>query len=193
MTQTNTAQADTLYCYIHPNRPTMLRCNHCDRPICTECAIRTPTGYRCPECVKTQQKKFDTAQWPDYISAFVVAAVLSAVTSALIYLVSFVIGGFFLGLIVLFLAPTAGAFTGNMVLRAIHRHRSRALFATAAVGMVVGALPAILSFSIGPILGVLFGGAPATGALLPAIFLVGYLFLAVPAAYTQISGLRIGG
>ncbi|HTP02188.1 MAG TPA: B-box zinc finger protein [Anaerolineales bacterium] len=182
-------QVETLYCYIHPNRPTTLRCNRCNRPICTECAIRTPTGYRCPECVREQQKKFDTAEWYDYISAFVVAAVLSAFASGLIYLVS----GFFFGILVLFIAPAAGVFTGNMVLRAIHRHRSRALFATAAVGMIVGALPALLMFSVGPILGVLFGGHPFTGALLPAIWMVVYLFLAVPAAYTQISGLRIGG
>jgi hypothetical protein len=31
------------------------------------------------------------------------------------------------------------------------------------------------------------------GAILPAIWEVVYLFMAVPAAYTQISGIRIGG
>jgi hypothetical protein len=39
---------------------------------------------------------------------------------------------------------------------------------------------------------VLFRGYPATGALIPALWLVAYLFLAVPAAYTQISGIRVG-
>ncbi len=37
-------QTDTLYCYVHPNRPTSLRCNRCNRPICADCAILTPTG-----------------------------------------------------------------------------------------------------------------------------------------------------
>ena len=55
-------QTDTLYCYVHPNRPTSLRCNRCERPICAECAVRTPTGYRCPECIRSQQKIFDTAK-----------------------------------------------------------------------------------------------------------------------------------
>jgi hypothetical protein len=41
-----------LHCYVHPNRETSLRCNNCDRPICAACAIRTPTGYRCRECVR---------------------------------------------------------------------------------------------------------------------------------------------
>ena len=31
-------------CYNHPTRATLLRCNNCERPICSSCAIRTPTG-----------------------------------------------------------------------------------------------------------------------------------------------------
>ncbi len=182
-------QSDTLYCYIHPNRPTTLRCNRCDRPICAECAIRTPTGYRCPECVKQQQKKFDTAVWYDYIVAFVVAAIGSGIASGLILVVS----GFFFGILVLFIAPAAGGVVGNLVLRFIKNRRSRPLFLTAAIGMVVGALPALLFVSLPALLGVLSVGFRGLTSLLPAIWEVVYLFLAVPAAYTQISGLRIGG
>ena len=182
-------QTDTLYCYVHPNRPTSLRCNRCERPICAECAVRTPTGYRCRECVRLQQKKFDTAEWYDYIVAFVVAAIGSGIASALILVVS----GIFYGLLVLFIAPGAGAFIGNIVLRFIKNRRSRQLFLTAAIGMVAGALPALLLVSLPALLGVLSGGFRAIGTLLPAIWEVVYLFMAVPAAYTQISGLRIGG
>jgi hypothetical protein len=166
-----------------------MRCNRCNRPICAECAIRTPTGYRCRECVREQQKKFDTAVWYDYVVAFVVAAIGSAIASGLIAVVS----GFFFGLLVLFIAPGAGAFIGNIVLRFIRNRRSRALFLTAAVGMVVGALPALLLISLPALLGLLAGGARGLVGLLPAIWEVVYLFLAVPAAYTQISGIRIGG
>lgn len=186
MTETET---DTLYCYVHPNRPTSLRCNHCGRPICAECAIRTPTGYRCRECVREQQKKFDTALWYDYLTAFVVSAIGSAIASVLIGAVS----GFFFGLLVLLIAPGAGAFIGNIVLRVIRNRRSRRLFLTAAVGMVAGALPALLLISLPALLGLLAGGVRGLGGLLPAIWQVVYLFMAVPAAYTQISGLRIGG
>jgi hypothetical protein len=182
-------QPDTLYCYIHPNRPTTLRCNRCDRPICAECAIRTPTGYRCPECVKQQQKKFDTAVWYDYIVAFVVAAIGSGIASGLILVVS----GFFYGLLVLFIAPAAGGVIGNLVLRFIKNRRSRPLFMTAAIGMVAGALPALLFISLPALLGLLSFGFRGVGGLLPAIWEVVYLFMAVPAAYTQISGIRIGG
>ncbi len=180
----------TLYCYVHPSRPTTLRCNRCERPICTECAILTPTGYRCKECVRAQQKVFDTAQWYDYITAFVVAAIASGITSVLVLLAS----GIFFGILILFLAPGAGAVIGNIILRFIRNRRSRALFTTAAIGMVVGGLPAIFMFSLPALLAVLSGSFSAGfGALLPAIWQIVYLFLAVPAAYTQISGIRIGG
>ncbi len=59
--------------------------------------------------------------------------------------------------------------------------------------MVVGALPALLLISLPALLGLLVDGFHGVGGLLPAIWEVVYLFLAVPAAYTQISGLRIGG
>ncbi len=183
-------ETTTLYCYVHPNRPTTLRCNRCERPICAQCAVRTPTGYRCKECVKTQQKVFDTAEWYDYIIAFVTAAIASGIASALVALLS----GIFYGLLILFLAPGAGAVIGNVILRFIRNRRSRALFLTCAIGMVAGAVPALLIFSLPMLLALLSGGLSAgVGALLPAVWEVVYLFLAVPAAYTQISGIRIGG
>ena len=178
---------ETLYCYIHPNRPTVLRCNRCERPICTEDAIRVPTGYRCPNCVREQQKVFDTAQARDYVVAFVVAAVCSAVASGLVMLIS----GFFFGLGVIFLAPAAGALIGNLVLSATGRRRSKALFATASAGVIAGALPALLLVALPALLLLLGGGFSGLGGILPAVWQVVYLFMAVPAAYTQQSGLRL--
>ncbi len=183
-----TNPTETLYCYIHPNRPTTLRCNRCERPICAQDAIRTPTGYRCPECIRSQQKIFDTAVWYDYVTAFITSAVGSGITSALVLLVS----NIFFGLLVLLLAPGAGALIGNIVLRVIGHRRSRPLFLTAVAGMVVGAVPALLLVTLPALLGVLAGGLRGFSDLLPAIWEVVYLFMAVPAAYTQISGIKIG-
>jgi len=180
--------SDTLFCYVHPNRPTTLRCNRCERPICAQCAIRTPTGYRCRECVKSQQKVFNTALWSDYIVAFIVGAIGSAIASILVLFVS----GFFFGLLVLFIAPGAGAAIGNIILRFIKNRRSRLLFSTSAVGIVIGGLPALLMYTLPAILMIFSGRLQGLGALLPAIWQVVYLFMAVPAAYTQISGIRIG-
>ena len=177
-------ESETLYCYVHPNRATTLRCNRCERPICADDAVLTPTGYRCRECIRSQQKVFDTALWYDYVTAFVTSAVGAGIASGLVWLIS----GFFFGLGVLLLAPAAGAAIGNLVLRIIGRRRSRPLFITAGAGMVAGALPALLITG----LPLLVGGFRGLGSLLPAIGEVVFLFMAVPAAYTQISGLRIG-
>jgi hypothetical protein len=103
MTESTT---NTLYCYVHPNRETSLRCNNCDRPICASCAVRMPTGYRCRECVKGHQQIFNTAEWYDYIIGFVAAAFLSGIASFLVTLVGGI--GFFGWFLIAIGSPTAG-------------------------------------------------------------------------------------
>ncbi|MEZ0283812.1 MAG: rhomboid family intramembrane serine protease, partial [Thermoleophilia bacterium] len=41
---------ETLHCYRHPDRETLLSCSSCDRPICTSCMTQAAVGMRCPEC-----------------------------------------------------------------------------------------------------------------------------------------------
>jgi MFS family permease len=188
MTETTTIPT-TYYCYVHPTRETSLRCNRCERPICAQCAVLTPTGYRCKECVRSQQKIFDTAVWSDYIVAFVAASIGSAIASILVLIVS----NFFFGLIVLLLAPSAGAAIGNIVRRFIKNRRSRMLFLTASVGIVTGGLPVLIVFGLPALFAVFAGGFQNIYSLLPVIWQVVYLVMAVPAAYSQLSGIRIGG
>jgi hypothetical protein len=175
MTQTTT---ETLYCYVHPTRETTLRCNNCNRPICADCAVHTPTGYRCRECVKTQQKIFDTALPQDYIFGFIVAALLSLGAA---FLVTIVIGiGF--GILGWFLllagAPTAGVIIAEAVRRVTRKRRSRPLFMTVAAGVVAGALPIVL-------------GALSNGSLYPLLFQAIYLVLVVPTVYARLSGIQM--
>jgi len=181
-------QTTTLYCYVHPNRPTNLRCNRCERPICASCAVRTPTGYRCRECVREQKKVFDTALWYDYVLAFVVAAAGSGLASLLVYLVSM----FFYGLFVLILAPGAGVTIGRVVRRLIRNRQSRTLYLTASAGVIAGGLPMLLFLGLPSLTIVFAGGMGTIFTLLPLIWQVVYLFMAVPAAYSQIAGIRIG-
>ncbi len=173
MTESTT---ETLYCYIHPNRETSLRCNNCNRPICAACAVRTPTGYRCRECVKGQLKVFDTSQWYDYVVGFIVATLLSAVAGFLVTL----IGG--IGLIGWFLiiagAPTAAVAIAEGVRLVTGRRRSRPLFITVAAGVVLGALPVMLLEVRGLNL---FG----------ILFQVIYLVIAVPVVYSRLSGIQL--
>ncbi len=165
---------ETLYCYVHPTRETTLRCNNCNRPICASCAIRTPTGYRCRECVRGQQRVFDTSQWQDFVFGFVVAALLSLLASFLVTL----IGGF--GIFALFIislgASTVGVGIAEAVRFVTRRRRSHPLFLTIAAGMIVGALPVIL---------IQLFGLDVWSLIAQAIYLV----IAVPVMYSRLSGL----
>ena len=174
MTHTTT---ETLYCYVHPSRETTLRCNNCERPICAQCAVRTPTGYRCRECVKGQQKAFNTSEWYDYVTGFIVAALLSAVAGFLVTLISGI--GFFGWFLIAAGAPTAGVFIAEGVRLVTGRRRSRPLFITVAIGVVVGALPVILVQLL--VLGNMFG----------VLFQIIYLVIAVPVVYSRLSGIQL--
>ena len=156
-------------CYNHPNRETGLRCNRCERPICSDCAVLTPTGYRCKECIRGQQKVFNTAVTVDYPIAFAVAGILSLIGS--------LIAGR-LGLWSIFIAPLAGGVTAEVVRWAIRRHRSPGLFYTAAAGAVCGGLPLVL-FAL--LVGNFFG------LLWPAI----YVILITPTVYLRLRGIQI--
>ena len=50
-------------CYWHPKRKTDIRCDSCDKPMCTECSTqlaKKPESYRlCPECLKSLEKAVD--------------------------------------------------------------------------------------------------------------------------------------
>lgn len=170
------AQNETLYCYVHPNRPTTLRCNRCERPICTADAVRTPTGYRCKNCVRELQKTFDTAVWSDYLIGLGLTVVLSFIASAIISAISF-IGGFFLILISVGIAAGAGTLIANILLRVIRR-RSRALFFVIAASVVLGALPVALFFLL-------------SGNFFSIIWQGIYVIVATPTVYARFSGIQL--
>ena len=169
-------ESNVMYCYVHPDRETSLRCKRCERPICASCAVRTPTGYLCKECVRTHQKTFDTSEWIDFVLGFIVAAFLSGVASFLVTLIGFI--GFFSFIILFIGVPAAAAAITEAVRYATRKHRSRPLFITVAVGIVVGALPLLITQLV--IMNV-FG----------IIFQVVYLFITVPFVYTRLAGIQL--
>jgi len=167
---------ETLFCYVHPTRETALRCNNCERPICASCAVRTPTGYRCKECVRNRQRTFDTAEWYDYALGFIVAAFLSGVGAFLVTLIGSI--GFFGLLIISAGASTVGVIIAEGVRAVTRKRRSRPLFIMVAAGVVSGALPVILFQLI-------------TGNIFGIIFQVIYLAIVTPIVYTRLSGIQL--
>jgi MFS family permease len=126
---------DSLFCTNHPDTETMLRCNRCEKPICGKCAVLTDTGYRCKECVRGQQKVFETAEVIDYPIAFVVAALLSFIGGLIAPRLSF---------FVILLAPIAGTMVAETVRFSIRKRRAKNLFLTAAAGALIGSLPGLI-------------------------------------------------
>jgi len=173
------------FCYKHPNIETGLRCNRCDRPICSRCAIHTETGYRCPECIRDQQKIFDTARWYDFLLAICVSVVLSFLGSLLVT---------FIGLFTIFLAPVAGMAISEVVRFVTHRRRNRGLFKLVGVAVFIGgiitAIPTLISFLAGTAAGA--SGLSFWGySLLSLAWPIVYSFLASTTCYYRLSGLHL--
>lgn len=130
--------------------------------MCTRCAVRTPVGYRCRECVREQQDTFFNAQMVDYIIAGAISLAISFIAAALIARI-----GFFL--LAFFLAPAAGGIIGRAVFAATRKRRGRYTAIVVGAAVVLGALPSLL---------------------LNPISIMIYLFMATGAAVAQF-GLRL--
>lgn len=164
--------SETLFCANHPQVATSLRCNKCGKPICAKCAVRTPVGYRCKDCVRGQQQIFETAFWYDYALAAVLAAPLAAVA------------GFFVVQLIWFsfiLAPVVGGAIAEVVRWAVRRRRGRYLSLVAAGGFVLGCLPLVVV--------TLFGrGGFITGLVLVPL----YMIIGASTLYARLRGISIG-
>ncbi len=172
-----TSEPTPLYCAYHPNRETTLRCNRCEKPICPQCAIATPTGYRCPDCVRKIQRKFDTARWTDYPVAFLIAALLSSLGNILSILV---------GIWGIFIAFLAGYLIAESVRKATGKRRSTNLYRATAAGAVSGSLP----FLLFAFLLLLTGMDEGNLATIYPILLQGiYTFLVSSIAYQRLKGI----
>lgn len=161
-------------CYRHPERETFLRCSRCEKLICSECAIKTPTGYRCKECVRGQQKIFDTAKTQDYVFGVLVAAFLG-------YLGGLVSN--FIGFFVIFLAPAIGVIIAEAVRKIIQKRRSMQLFrvitGAAVIGAILNALPALIAL--------LFGSFNLFGLIWTGVYVV----LMASSLFYRLSGIQI--
>ncbi len=133
-TQIHETEEEILHCTVHPDRETTLRCNKCGRPMCTQCAVLTPVGYRCRECVRGIQSGYYKATNNDYIVIFAVCAGLTAVGGAIFSAIN-------LGILFTFiLALPIGGGIGEAALRLTSRRRGRQSARIAAAGAVVGGL-----------------------------------------------------
>lgn len=167
-----------MVCYRHPERETSLRCNQCERPICPGCAVHTPTGYRCKECIRGQQKVFDTSQSMDYVWAVAISGVVAFLGSLLVSAI---------GYFSIFAAPLVGMALAGMVRFATGKRRSAALFKVVVITSVAASLPLLLWTVVTFILS-LGAGAQAFFLLLKPVWMVYYVITMTGTAYYRLSG-----
>lgn len=156
-----TAAVD-LYCVNHPSAETYLRCNKCGQPICPKCAVQTPVGYRCRDCINTQQRVFYADFRPiHYLVAAAVALPLGLVAGWLISS---------LGWYVIILGPLVGGGIANVTHWAIGRRRGQYTWLVVCGCIVVGTLPTGAMVLL-------------SGGVMRLIWGIVYLVAAVGAAY----------
>jgi len=135
-----------LYCANHPTAETVLRCNRCGKPICTRCAVPTPVGYRCRECVGQQRAVYFTGGPVDYV----IGGVISAVLGGLATLVTTMLRAGFFGLFFAFiLGPAVGVGIAEVVRWAVRKRRTPYLWLSVAAGIFIGSLPALALLLLG--------------------------------------------
>jgi dipeptide/tripeptide permease len=131
----------------------------------------------CKDCVRERQKVFDTAMWYDYLIGFGVTFGLSLLASILTGLIASFIG-FYMIFIAAAVGGGAGAFIADVALRAVKKRRSKVLFTSCAVGVVVGAIPVILFLFF-------------TGQMFALVGIGIYVVVATPTVYARLSGIQL--
>lgn len=170
---------ESLHCVNHPNVGTYLRCNKCGQPICAKCAVLTPVGYRCRDCINTQQRVFYADFRPIYyLVAAAVALPLALVAGWLIPSLTWY---------AIILGPLAGGGIAEVVRRAIGRRRGQYTWLVVCGCIIVG----WLFISLMPLF--LLIGSPVdptgyyvTSWLTGLLWDVVYLVAAVGAAYARL-------
>lgn len=125
------------YCQVHTETETGLRCNNCTRLMCAKCAVSTPVGYRCEQCVRERERGFfnaDTAYYVRLVGVCVTLGTIGAFVADAI--------GFFI--FVFFVASFAGGIISEAAMRVTKGKRGRYAGEAAAAGVVAGSVIAIL-------------------------------------------------
>jgi hypothetical protein len=172
--------SEPMYCVDHPNVETYLRCSKCGRPICAKCAVLTPVGYRCKDCVRDQQRVFYAGFRPIY---YLVAA---AVALPLALVAGWLIPS--LGWYAVILGPLAGIGIAEVVRWAIGRRRGQHTWLVVCGCIVAGASPQVVvsllslfALAVNPA-----GAVYYTGGLMRMVWALVYVVAATGAAYARV-------
>jgi hypothetical protein len=137
----NLIEEEVEYCTRHPAREATLHCIRCNRPMCTDCVVPTPTGYMCKECTRKQEDRFFTSTNADYPIVFVICAIGNLIGC---------VGGMYLGgwWFGIFIGGGLGSIFGtlarNATGRRVGRHSAKIAVAGAILGAALAPIPYLL-------------------------------------------------
>ena len=140
--------ANQTYCSRHPDTVTSLSCGRCENPICTQCMISTPVGFRCGECAQVRPSPVYDVSTAYVARALGASLGIGAAAGVLLALLRFVLYGYLSGIAL----AALGFALAEGVSWAANRKRGRTLQYVAASG-VAAALLAMVVLN-----GYLYGG-----------------------------------
>ena len=159
----------------------VLRCNRCGKPITPETAVLTPTGYRCQDCIRQQQKVFDTTKGLDVVIGFLISSIISFAGSWFVPR---------LGFFTILIAPGIGALIYKAVRLAIKKRRSKALNSAILAGALIGSLPLLVPQMLN-VIAMPTEILSVIANLTPLIWRVVYTVMVATTAYAQTKGIRL--
>jgi len=125
--------SDTSFCTTHSRTPTSLKCNSCSTPICPQCMVQSPVGFRCQQCGRGP--KLPTYSVP--ISLLIRASATALVVGLVGGLAVAFIARPLIGLPYIAAMGGLGYLMGEAVSAAANRKRGRQLQVVASAGILV--------------------------------------------------------
>ena len=165
----------------NPDETPVLRCNRCGKPITPETAVLTPTGYRCQDCIRQQQKVFDTTKGLDVLVGFLISGIITFAGSWFVPR---------LGFFTILIAPGVGALIYKAVRLAVKQRRSKALNSAILAGALIGNLPLLIP-QMRNVIAMPTEVLSIIGNLTPLIWRVVYTVMVATTAYAQTKGIRL--
>jgi hypothetical protein len=106
--------------------------------MCTECAVQTPVGYRCRECVRGIQDKYFNATPSDDALVFGVTTGATALIAGIIAAMNLPL------LFVIIVGLPIGGAIGELAIRLMGKRRGRSTPQFGAAGAVVGGIVGVI-------------------------------------------------
>jgi hypothetical protein len=170
-------ETETFYCTVHPERETLLRCNRCGRPMCTECAVQHPVGLRCRECVNQTKSPVYQVDSGTFVRALLASVVVGTVVAFPVLLFGGIVGGFFMFFLWFAVGGAIGRAIAGAVARLVPRKRGQLIQVATGIGIVAGLLVAAA---------ILGQGGPLTMRFLLQLPVLLYLGTALTAAVASL-------